>query len=202
VQREVRPRPDLDPPALVIGQVQMQPVHAVHGQVVDEALDFMDLQEMPGHVEHHAAPVEARPVHYAGAGDAQRTRQRGRVLHHGRHELPQRLHAIEETGRRAAGDVHALPCDRHLVTFVAEVNARGIDVQHDGAFGCSRRRNDTRRRLARGANERRQVVRDARGLRISGRRNDDRGRVHRERVRRHHLDVQRHRYHGMHGRAG
>ena len=58
--RQPRPRLDLDPPALVVGEVQVQPVEAEARDHVDEALHVLDAEEVPRDVEHHAAPLEAR----------------------------------------------------------------------------------------------------------------------------------------------
>ena len=58
--REPRPRLDLDPPALVVGEVEVQAVEAEAGDDVDEALHVLDAEEVPRDVEHHAAPLEAR----------------------------------------------------------------------------------------------------------------------------------------------
>ena len=53
---------DLDPPPLIVGQVQMEPVELVEGHAVDERLHLVDRKEVTGHVEHHAPPAEARLV--------------------------------------------------------------------------------------------------------------------------------------------
>src|SRR5206468_11916195 len=59
---EPRPGPDLDPPALVVREVQVQPVQPVAGDQIDKAFDVRDREEVPGDVEHDAAPLVARPL--------------------------------------------------------------------------------------------------------------------------------------------
>ena len=50
---------DLDPPALVVGEVQVQDVELVRGQQVDEAQHVVLGHEVPGDVEH-AAPRQPK----------------------------------------------------------------------------------------------------------------------------------------------
>ena len=57
---QLRIAADLDPPTLIVGQVQMQSVELVEGHAVDERLYLVDRKEVTGHVEHHAAPAKAR----------------------------------------------------------------------------------------------------------------------------------------------
>ena len=61
--RQLRPGVDLQPPALIVGQVQVQDVELVERGEVDEAQDVVDAEEVPGDVEHDAAPgvPRARP---------------------------------------------------------------------------------------------------------------------------------------------
>src|SRR5690606_19568282 len=53
---------DLDPPALVVGQVPVQYVELVPGHRVDQLLDLVDRLEVPCRVEHQPAPGKARRV--------------------------------------------------------------------------------------------------------------------------------------------
>ena len=52
----------LDPPALVVGQVQVKAVQLVRGQHVDKAQQHAFREEMPGHVEMPGAPGKRRSV--------------------------------------------------------------------------------------------------------------------------------------------
>jgi hypothetical protein len=60
--REARPRADREPPALVVGQVQVEAVQLVERHQVDQALHLVDAEEVACDVEHHPAPGEARAV--------------------------------------------------------------------------------------------------------------------------------------------
>ena len=53
---------NLDPPALVLGQVPMQDVHLVIGEQVDVALDELLVHEVPPAIEQHPAPLIPRIV--------------------------------------------------------------------------------------------------------------------------------------------
>ena len=69
---QTRPALDLDAPALVVGQVQVQCVDLVLGDLVDVQLDLVRLEEMPRDVEHRPAAGEARVVEDRAAGDRPR----------------------------------------------------------------------------------------------------------------------------------
>ena len=47
---------DLHPPALIVGQVQVQAVELVQRQQVDQRADLRAGEEVPGGVEHHPTP--------------------------------------------------------------------------------------------------------------------------------------------------
>ena len=90
---------DLDAPALIVGQVPVQGVELVQREQVDELLDELLGHEMPGNVEHHAAPGEARRVLDLDARDRPIHALHNRLPEDGRgQELAQRLHAVEEAG--------------------------------------------------------------------------------------------------------
>ena len=110
---------DLDTPALVVGQMEMEPVEFMHGQNVDEGLHILHGHEMPADVEHRAAIAEI-----------------GFVLHrHGRnrplafdHQLAQALQTVEHPFRRTAAHVGARRRHPQHVFLLAEL---GIDRQVD-----------------------------------------------------------------------
>lgn len=100
---------DLDPPALVVGQVQVQHVELVGGHQVQEAQHVRLRQEVPADVQQHAAPAEPRRVldvtarqHPAVAA------QRGPAVGVGAEQLAQGLRAPERSGGAAGGD-HGAP---------------------------------------------------------------------------------------------
>ena len=107
VRREPRPLRDRDPPALVVGQVQVQAVELVERDQVDEPLDVAYRPEVPGDVEHRAAPGEARSVADPSRRDT-------------RPELAQRLHAVEEAGRRVRVQPDGRARHRQLVPLRPE----------------------------------------------------------------------------------
>src|SRR5690606_33735239 len=59
---------DLQPPPLVVGQVEVEHVELVHGHQVDEAQHPVLGHEVPGDVEHAPPPAEPRPVGDVHAG--------------------------------------------------------------------------------------------------------------------------------------
>ncbi len=71
-RREPRPARHLHAPALVVVEVQVQPVQPVHRRQVDQAADVGDGEEVARDVQVHAAPVPRRPVFDQRAGQARR----------------------------------------------------------------------------------------------------------------------------------
>lgn len=76
-----------EPPALVVGQVQVQHVELVQFQQVDHSPDLADSEERAGHVERQAAPGIPRRVEDSRARQAYLPGAAGRC--HG-HQLDQR----------------------------------------------------------------------------------------------------------------
>ena len=66
---EARVLLDLEPPSLVVGQVQVQGVELVEREEVDELLDELRRVEPAGHVEENAAIAEAGGVLDLHGGD-------------------------------------------------------------------------------------------------------------------------------------
>jgi hypothetical protein len=130
---------------------------------VDVRLDLVRGEEVPGHVEHHAAVLEPRPVHdpparnrdVTGAGD--------------RHELPQRLHGREQTGLGVRPHRDQVRADIQQVRLRPAVDL--VEQQGDGA-----RRTAHRHRIAGRRPQHRGEERPHRG----GDRTDRRTRIDRE----------------------
>ena len=61
-RREVRPRLDLDAPALIVGEMQMQAIDLVQRERSMKRFTSSRAEEMARDVEHRAAPLEARHV--------------------------------------------------------------------------------------------------------------------------------------------
>lgn len=53
---------DLDPPALVIGQMPVENIHLVQGEQVQHTLHLLHRKEMPRDIEHHPAVAHPRTV--------------------------------------------------------------------------------------------------------------------------------------------
>lgn len=125
---------DLDAPALVVGEVQVEDVQLVGGQQVQVAQDVVLGQEVPGDVEHHAAPAEAGLVldddgrDLPGAARGEGCAPEGV----GAEELTEGLRAPEDAGRGAAGDTDGVRLDGQAVALGGE---RGVEVQHDALPG-------------------------------------------------------------------
>src|SRR5260221_4163429 len=60
--RELRQTFDFDTPTFVIGKMPMQAVVFVAHHLIDELLHLFFREKMPRHIQHHAAPREARVV--------------------------------------------------------------------------------------------------------------------------------------------
>ncbi|CAM5616284.1 hypothetical protein SGRI78S_02605 [Streptomyces griseus subsp. griseus] len=121
---------DLDAPALVVGEVEVEDVQLVRGQQVQVAQDVFLGQEVPRDVEHHAAPAEAGLVldddrrDLPGAARGEGSAPEGVRAE----ELPERLRAPEDAGRGAAGDAHGGRPDLQAVRLRGE---RLVQGQHD-----------------------------------------------------------------------
>jgi hypothetical protein len=88
----------------------MEVVDFVHRGEVDEPVHGGDVEEVPCHIEHHA------PVAEPGAVGDPDPRQHDRAA--GRRELPQCLHAPEQTGRATRPDGHTVGGDLQRVLLV------------------------------------------------------------------------------------
>ena len=93
---------DLDPPALIVGQMPVKRVELVRGHPVDEPLDELGRLEVPRAVKHQPAPAEARRVL-----DPDRRDRLPRAR-----ELPERHAAVEEPG--VVRGCHRRALRRHL----------------------------------------------------------------------------------------
>lgn len=53
---------NLNPPALIVGQMPMKFVELEPGHLVQQRKNLLFVEKVPAHVEHHAAPSERRPI--------------------------------------------------------------------------------------------------------------------------------------------
>ena len=113
---------DLQPPALVVVQVPVEDVQLVGRHGVDQPLDLVHGLEVPGAVQHEAAPGVARGVLDADEG------QGGAVGG----QLPDGDRAIEQALAVARGDLDARGPDIDGVLLARA----GRTLQDDRAGGC------------------------------------------------------------------
>ena len=123
---QLRVLPDLDAPALIVGQVPVEGVELVQRHLVEQRLDFIDAAEVARDIEHQSTPDKARRVLDALCGDA-----RLALAAIGGGQLPQRDGAIEQAGRSARGDGGAAVGDIERVGLVAGERGLGIDGQRN-----------------------------------------------------------------------
>jgi len=121
---------DLDPPALVVGQVPVEPVHLVQGQEVD-VLQYEFLgHEVAGHVQVHAPPTEPGLVFDLHAGDPPRDRLGPGPAEDLRgQELSQGLHAVEHAGLRCRLDPRLCRRDDQAIALLAQAGQAGVNGQ-------------------------------------------------------------------------
>ena len=149
VRGEPGPPADLQPPGLVVGEVQVQHVHLVPRDQVDEPAYLRDGEEVPHDVEHHAAVGIPGAVGDVSTREGPRTGAANTCLHGGREQLPQRLYPREQAGRaggaqRDAGAFDVEPvAGRIVVTAVdGQGDRSGARVGHDGQREAGHRPQD------------------------------------------------------------
>ena len=128
---------DLDAPALVVGEVQVQHVELQHRDAVEVVEHVVDREEVAGDVEHRAAVGEARLVGDGCAGTVQPPAGCCRVIRSpdlGRQQLPQRLRAPEQPGGRVGADAHAVGAALERVALRRTVGRAVGDDECD--VGC------------------------------------------------------------------
>jgi hypothetical protein len=192
---EVGPLLDLDPPALIVGEMQVQPVHLVQRDQIDVPLDVVRREEVARDVEHGAAPREARRV-----GDPQRGqlhlgrcgKQQRLVLRRWRQQLSDGLGAVENADRRRGGQRDPLRVDGQIVAFGPERLPRGIERDLDPVRGSGRRRRQ--REPCRAADPFGEITRAPRQRRVGRRDDDGRRRADLERRARLRFDLRGKRY--------
>jgi hypothetical protein len=123
---QCREQAALDPPALIVGQVQVQPVDLHRGERVDEREQLALGGEVPGHIDVRAAPGQGWPVLDLGGGQVpllglagSRPQRRGPPGVVGQ-QLAQRLRGVERARPVADRDAYALRVDRELVSLGPE----------------------------------------------------------------------------------
>jgi hypothetical protein len=127
--RQFRQAGDLDPPALVVGQVQVQAVQLVGGHLVEDRQDLGLGMEVAGHVDVQAPKVEARRV-----VDGQ---QRDRAL--GIDQLGQRRQAVGRAFGIGGQDLDGPGLDRQPIAAGRQLlGGSQLDPQRNAAGGLAR----------------------------------------------------------------
>src|SRR5262249_31052272 len=127
---------DLDAPAGIVGQVQLQNVELVERHQVEHLEDELLGQEVPRDVDEQAAPGEARRIFDGDARYAPaRVADGGAPEDLRRHQLDQRLDSVKRPGRSARADRDAAHGDIELITFRAEACEPAGEPQLDPVSG-------------------------------------------------------------------
>ncbi|CAM3661088.1 hypothetical protein STAL104432_27240 [Streptomyces albus] len=129
---EARIAVDLDAPALVVGQVEVEDVELVGGEQVEDAQDTVLGQEVPGDVQHQAAPGVAGRVLDAAGGQLPDGPVDGAAEGGGRQPLAQGVGGVVESGGVTAGESDAFGRHLHAVGGGAQLL---VEVQLDGVAG-------------------------------------------------------------------
>src|ERR1700722_10325491 len=122
---------DLDAPALVVAEVEVQDVVFIADHVVDIVFDLFFGEEVTAYVEHEAAPAEAGVVGdlgagYFGAGGGRRP---------GGDELEQGLNTVEDPGGGIGADADG--AGRHLEGVAIAMDVLiGIQAEYDALFAA------------------------------------------------------------------
>ncbi len=119
---------DLDPPALVIGEMPVQHVELVHGHRVEHMLDRCHVVEVARHIQMLAAPAETRPV----ADGHRRYLDIALACIRG-HQLPCAHGAVEQPGAITRLDAEALRVAIQAIAFLLRYRCLRAAFQADAA---------------------------------------------------------------------
>src|SRR5207247_1777340 len=100
---EVGEARNLDPPALVVREMEMEDIELVAGDEVERAQHGGLRMEVAGYVEHEPAVTEAWSVHHANGRQDQTGARSGRGQ-----EAAQGLETVKDAGGRDAHDANTL----------------------------------------------------------------------------------------------
>ncbi len=182
VARETGPGADREAPALIVRQVEVEPVELVEAHEVDQPLDVVHAEEVPRHVEHRPAPGEARPVVDRAARESPRPGSTGVCFDRRRQELTKGLCAPEEPGRATGGDRCRSAVDDEPVPLVTERPVAGREREDDVAIRRGTRAgHDGEAEAGRGPEARGQQLSHPSGVARARANDDARGGLERER---------------------
>ena len=110
---------NLDTPAVVVGEVEMELVELVQGHHVQVFLHFVDAEEMAAHIQVAATPFKTWVV---GDFDSWNGYCHGFFrVRIGRCQLEQRLETVEQARFRIGGNQNDFFIHRELVAFIAKL---------------------------------------------------------------------------------
>src|SRR5216110_845917 len=104
-RRELRETRQLDPPALVVREMNVEGIDLVPREQIERPQHHGLRMEVTGDVEHESAIAKARCVDHANRREVDTTTRRWPG---GRQHAAQRLETVEDAGGRYAHDANAL----------------------------------------------------------------------------------------------
>ena len=110
--RELGVALDFYAPTLIVGEVEVQHIHVVHGQQVDVLLDEVGIEEMADHIEVHAPVYETRTV-----GDIRSRQQHLFTDRVAGQCFSEHLDAVEDTGRHGSTNSDAFLTDADVIAL-------------------------------------------------------------------------------------
>ena len=148
--RELRILLDLDAPALIVGEMPVEPVELVHRHQIQMFPDELERHEVTRDVEVRSSPGEPRHVLDRYRGHAPGNTWCGRRLIHGRQQqLPHRLDAVEHARGRSRRDRDGPWLNVKPVAFPAQRRFK-TRLMPQGDVRVARRLADTHRAFAAG----------------------------------------------------
>ena len=124
--------PDLDPPALIVGQVPVKAVHLMEREEIDVLLDEVERHEMTNHIKVGATPSETRAILDPDRRHSPFYSFNARVTQDfRRQQLSQRLNAVERSRRSGGSDLNSVPRRLQSVALLAQPLESGVAPQTD-----------------------------------------------------------------------
>jgi hypothetical protein len=121
---------DLDPPSLIVREMEVQDVETVHRQEIDETQDLPGGDEVPRHIEHGTAPPERGSVLDQHRGGRPRDPRDGSTAVDGvREQLQEGLRPPIPAAVRGGPDLDPVRCHLEPVRLVLE---SGVEDEAEG----------------------------------------------------------------------
>ena len=161
---------DLEAPALVVGEMQMERVELHRRHLVDDPVERRQRLKMSRGIDHQSAPGKARRI----ANVEQRHRDRTAARAIGAEQLRQRHRAIDQPGMRRRGNADAVRINREPITLRADHRRIALEADRRGVA------RQAQREAACAGDLRDQQLRRAFGIRVARRNTDPRPSSHDE----------------------